>query len=103
MLAHASRQPMPWLIFDVRQNSVEKTRVRLSAEETSASEVQRDFRAAAESAVSIVEQRQAPNKAPEPTPRSVTPRAIVSEIEMKQRNPNRPAARVAPARVVAHL
>ena len=70
---------------------------------TSAPEVRRDFRAASRFVIAIVEQGQAPNKAPEPTPRSVTPRAIVSEIEMKQRNPNRPAARVAPARVVAHL
>ena len=44
-----------------------------------------------------------PNKAPEPTPRSVTPRAVSRSIEMKHRNPTRHTARVAPARVVAHL
>ena len=44
-----------------------------------------------------------PNKAPEPTTMSVTPRAILRAIEMNPRNPNRDAARVAPAMVVAHL
>jgi hypothetical protein len=43
------------------------------------------------------------NKAPEPTTMAVTPRAIARVIEMKQRNPNRNAARGAPATVVAHL
>jgi len=49
------------------------------------------------------EESQAPNKAPEPTSRSVTPRAIVPKIEVKLRIQNRPVARVAPARAVAHL
>ena len=47
--------------------------------------------------------RERANKAPEPTSRSVTPRAIVPKIEMKRRIPNCPVARVAPARAVAHL
>ena len=47
--------------------------------------------------------RSSPNKAPEPTTFAVTSRAIVRLIEMKQRNPNRDAARAAPAKVVAHL
>ena len=44
-----------------------------------------------------------PNKAPEPTTFAVTSRATVGLIEMKQQNPNRVAARAAPAKVVAHL
>jgi hypothetical protein len=44
-----------------------------------------------------------PNKAPEPTTFAVTSRAIVRLIEMKPQTPNRHAARVAPAKVVAHL
>jgi len=44
-----------------------------------------------------------PNKAPEPTTMSVTPRAIVRVIEMKPQIENRHAARGAPAMVVAHL
>ena len=44
-----------------------------------------------------------PNKAPEPTTRSVTPRAFSREPELKFRTDNRHAARVAPERVVAHL
>jgi len=44
-----------------------------------------------------------PNKAPEPTTMSVTPRAILRVIEMKPRDPDRTAARGAPATVVAHL
>jgi hypothetical protein len=44
-----------------------------------------------------------PNKAPEPTPGSVTPRAVESKIEMKQPKENRSVARGAPAPVVAHL
>jgi TonB family protein len=42
-----------------------------------------------------------PNKAP-PTTFAVTSRAIVRVIEMKQQNPDREAARAAPAKVVAH-
>ncbi len=44
-----------------------------------------------------------PNKAPEPTSGSVTPRAKESASEMKRQNPNRQEARGAPAPVVAHL
>ena len=44
-----------------------------------------------------------PNKAPEPTTMTVTPRAIVGGFEMKPQTPNRYAARGAPAMVVAHL
>jgi hypothetical protein len=44
-----------------------------------------------------------PNKAPEPTPTAVTPRAMEMKIEMKTRNCDRCEARVAPAVGVAHL
>ena len=44
-----------------------------------------------------------PNKTPEPTPTSVTLRAIVSSPELKLRTDNPLAARSAPAVVVAHL
>ena len=44
-----------------------------------------------------------PNKAPEPTSHSVTPRAVSRESEMKHCTDNRHAARVAPERAVAHL
>ena len=44
-----------------------------------------------------------PNKSPEPTPGSVTPRAIVRAVELKPVNANRDAARVVPAPGVAHL
>ena len=44
-----------------------------------------------------------PNKAPEPTSRSVTPRAISRESELKPRTDNRITARVAPEQAVAHL
>ena len=44
-----------------------------------------------------------PNKAPEPTPGAVTPRAISRTSEMKPQTPNRHAARGAPAPGVAHL
>ena len=44
-----------------------------------------------------------PNKAPEPTPGTVTPRAIASVFEVKPQNPIRSVARGAPAPVVAHL
>ena len=43
------------------------------------------------------------NKAPEPTTMAVTPRAIAVILELKPQNPNRDAARGAPAMVVAHL
>jgi hypothetical protein len=46
---------------------------------------------------------QTPNKAPEPTPTAVTPRAVEVNFEMKTRNFNRDEARGAPAAVVAHL
>ena len=45
----------------------------------------------------------APNKAPEPTPGLVTPRAMECDSDMKRRNGNRDAARGAPSPVVAHL
>ena len=44
-----------------------------------------------------------PNKAPEPTPVAVMPRATESAFEMKPRTENRSAARVMPATGVAHL
>jgi hypothetical protein len=44
-----------------------------------------------------------PNKAPEPTPTAVTPRAIEMMTEVKQWICSRDEARVAPAVVVAHL
>jgi len=44
-----------------------------------------------------------PNKAPEPTSGSVTPRATSRVIESEQMNVSRRAARVAPAPAVAHL
>ena len=47
--------------------------------------------------------RKKPNKAPEPTPGLVTPRAMECAFEMKRRNGNRVAARGAPSPVVAHL
>ena len=43
------------------------------------------------------------NKAPEPTPGLVTPRAMESAFEMKRWNRSRDAARGAPSPVVAHL
>jgi len=46
---------------------------------------------------------QAANKAPEPTPGLVTPRAMELDSEMKRRNRSRDAARGAPSPVVAHL
>ena len=50
-----------------------------------------------------IHHRERPNKAPEPTPTSVTPRALSGVSTMKQQNEARLAARVAPAVVVAHL
>jgi len=44
-----------------------------------------------------------PNKAPEPTPGLVTPRAMECASEMKRRILNRDPARGAPNPVVAHL
>ena len=46
---------------------------------------------------------QAPNKTPEPTPTSVTPRAIESKMKCSIRIAQPKPARVAPAVVVAHL
>ncbi len=43
------------------------------------------------------------NKAPEPTPVAVMPRADSRVIEMEPQNPNRSGARVTPATGVAHL
>jgi hypothetical protein len=47
--------------------------------------------------------KEKPNKSPEPTSCSVTPRAFVSFSEMEQQPPNPNAARVAPEQAVAHL
>ena len=47
--------------------------------------------------------KNAPNKAPEPTPGLVTPRAMECASEVKRRNRSRDAARGAPSPVVAHL
>ena len=44
-----------------------------------------------------------PNKAPEPTAGSVTPRAFVGVAESKPQTENRDAARGAPVPAVAHL
>jgi len=46
---------------------------------------------------------QKPNKAPEPTPTAVMPRAILGESEGSRRKETRNPARVMPAAVVAHL
>jgi len=46
---------------------------------------------------------QKPNKAPEPTPVAVMPRAMLGVIEMKPQNQKRCEARVTPATGVAHL
>ena len=46
---------------------------------------------------------QTPNKAPEPTPVAVMPRATSRVIEMKPRHQKRSEARVTPATSVAHL
>ena len=53
--------------------------------------------------ISVASHPASPNKSPEPTTMAVTPRAIARVIEMKPQNPNRHAARGAPATVVAHL
>ena len=44
-----------------------------------------------------------PNKAPEPTACSVTPRAILSSSDRNQRTANPNAARAVPEQAVAHL
>ena len=44
-----------------------------------------------------------PNKAPEPTACSVTPRAIDPSPDVKQRTGNPHAARIVPEQAVAHL
>jgi hypothetical protein len=49
------------------------------------------------------EMKQSPNKAPEPTPGLVTPRALRRVFEMKRWDANRSVARGAPSPVVAHL
>ena len=53
--------------------------------------------------VHLLPESKRPNKAPEPTPGLVTPRAMESAFEMKRRNRSRDAARGAPSPVVAHL
>ena len=52
---------------------------------------------------SVARKNQAANKAPEPTPGLVTPRALECAFEMKRRNVKRDAERGAPSPVVAHL
>jgi hypothetical protein len=44
-----------------------------------------------------------PNKALEPTPTAVTPRAIEMQSDLKKSNPQSTEARVAPTVGVAHL
>jgi len=51
----------------------------------------------------IASRVRSPNKAPEPTPGPVTPRAMECAFEMKRRNGKLDAARGAPSPVVAHL
>jgi hypothetical protein len=51
----------------------------------------------------IASRVRSPNKAPEPTPGLVTPRAMECAFEMKRRNEIRDSARGAPSPVVAHL
>jgi hypothetical protein len=51
----------------------------------------------------IASRVRSPNKAPEPTPGLVTPRAVECAFEMKRRNRKCDAARGAPSPVVAHL
>ena len=53
--------------------------------------------------IEVVACVRSPNKTLEPTPGAVTPRATESISEVKPQNPNRDAARGAPAMVVAHL
>ena len=51
----------------------------------------------------IVSSPQSPNKAPEPTSTSVTPRAFVPKMKCSIRITQSKAARVVPAVLVAHL
>ena len=51
----------------------------------------------------IASRVRSPNKAPEPTPGLVTPRAMECDFEVERRNGNRDAARGAPSPGVAHL
>ncbi len=51
----------------------------------------------------IFRMKNRPNKAPEPTPVAVMPRATSRVTEMKPQNQKRREARVTPATVVAHL
>jgi hypothetical protein len=53
--------------------------------------------------VSFVDKKPEPNKAPEPTPGSVTLRATLRMTESKQRTAEPNPARIAPAPGVAHL
>jgi len=47
--------------------------------------------------------KQTPNKAPEPTPAAVMPRAMSGVTEVKLQNQKRSEARVTPATGVAYL
>jgi len=51
----------------------------------------------------VLRNEEAANKAPEPTPGLVTPRAMESASDVKRRSGKRDAARGAPSPVVAHL
>jgi hypothetical protein len=77
------------LIRDDRLGHVAKMKARMTPGEIAAAEE--------------ASKRERPNKAPEPTPTAVTPRAMEMVIEVKQWNCNHDKARVAPAAVVAHL
>ena len=66
----------------------------LAVPETRPKEARREF---------VVIKSQTANKAPEPTPTSVTPRAISRAIEVKRQSPEANLARGAPDAVVAHL
>ena len=76
--------------------------VRNKQEESSAARAHLTFTVKV-APIALSQASKSPNKAPEPTTMAVTPRAISRLSEMKPANLNRPAARGAPATVVAHL
>ena len=86
---------------ELRSVSEGRVRVMAAACPEKKSEVFGQFSGALRSAP--VDLRKKPNKAPEPTPGLVTPRAMECAFEVKRRNGNRVAARGAPSPVVAHL
>ena len=71
-----------------------RMKATLAVPETRPKEARREF---------VVIKSQTANKAPEPTPTSVTPRAISRAIEVKRQSPEPNLARGAPDAVVAHL